>query len=140
MKNLIIIFGFITTLISFSACDKKDDDKTPIHQQVVMNDTSQYTGSLKVYVKYMKNGTIYSAPGNTIVTIYGNYQDINSNLYLYRLFTDNSGYANFGYLNLGNYYVTAQATIGIENYSSINALQIRPRRDEELTTTMNINP
>jgi len=138
MKGLLLSLSVLFFII-FTACEKKTET-TPIAQQVVISDTSQYTGSLKVYVKYISNGTLYSAPGNTTVAIYANYEDIQNNLYIYRLFTDNSGFINFGYFNLGNYYVKAEAYVNNQYYTAINAIQIRPRRDEVLTSTMTLVP
>lgn len=136
LHNLILSL-FIACSIGFFSCNS-DDDVIPPGQTIVVEDTSEVTGTLTVRVFYYNSGNVNPTPTGTVVNLYGTYEDaINQShkLAIYSLYTsDNQAY--FGYINYGNYYVGASANIFGFNYSGLSIVQVRPRRDEILSLTM----
>ena len=48
---------------------------------------------------------------NVVVSLYANYQDIQNGFSMFDVYTNSSGVAYFGYVNMGNYYVVSTAYI-----------------------------
>jgi hypothetical protein len=97
------------TLLSFAllstfAC-KKTESSTPLENDIITNDTSQFNGRLYV-TSYNAEGTLKLT--NTDVYIYISYDDLKRNLPLNAISTGSfNSQADFGYLLQGNYYVRA---------------------------------
>ncbi len=142
-----IAFFFITLLsiVSVMSCkkDKGNDDDLP-PQEIVTYDTSGITGQLLVKTYYLDNNSSQVPAYSTVVYLYANYNDIQidktnstNDLAIYRLTTGNdNNEAYFGYINYGNYYVWANATINGTYYERISIVQVRPDREEVLNITM----
>lgn len=141
--NVLLIVAF--SLLTASACkkDKDNDDELP-PQEIVTYDTSGITGQLLVKTYYLDNNNNQVPAYSTVVYLYANYDDIQvdktnstNDLAIYRLITagDNNE-AYFGYINYGNYYVWANATINGTYYERISIVQVRPDREEVLNITM----
>lgn len=137
MKTIKIFFYlFVISLALIMNSCGKDDDTIPASQTIVTSDTSEYNGTLDVRVYYYSAGNVYSCGSGVDVYLYVSYQDIQNNLYIYKLTTNSSGSADFGYILFGNYYVRAAGTISSVTYEGINVVQVRSRRDEVLNLTM----
>jgi hypothetical protein len=140
--------GVLLALFSLSAmmsCKKdKDDDNELPPQEIVTYDTSGITGQLTVKTFYLDNNNNQVPAYSTVVCLYANYDDIQvdktnstNDLAIYRLITEsNDNEAYFGYINYGNYYVWASATINGVYYERISIVQVRPNREEVLNLTM----
>ncbi|MBP9688138.1 MAG: hypothetical protein KBE91_00900 [Bacteroidia bacterium] len=90
-----------------SACSKSDTDTNP-QQPIVSVDSSEYNGRLKVEVRNVNN----NIEQNAIVYLYPSYQDLQNNLSLNYIYTNNNGLVDFGYLLQGNYYLLARSLSG----------------------------
>ncbi len=131
-------------LLLFTSC-KKDDEETQLPpQEVVTEDTSGLTGELTVYTYYLDDNNHQVPAYSTVVYLYASYDDIlidrnnsTNDLAIYRLITaTDNNVAYFGYINYGNYYVWANATINNKYYERISIVQVRPGRKETLNVTM----
>ncbi len=132
MKKLLFLSVLVTILAS--SC-KKDNDSSPNSQDIVNNDTSPYTGILKVKV-YYNDGSVHETSEGVWVKLYATTQDIPFGYSMFELATNNSGVAYFGYINMGNYYVVCNKNIGGVEYQGVDMVQVRPRREEVLQMTM----
>ncbi len=68
---------------------------------------------------------------NASVYLYANYTDYQNNIDLFFLRSDRNGKVDFGYVNIGNYYVLADATIAGTLKRGLIAMQVRSQRVEE---------
>ncbi len=100
---LIIVFLALVA----SACSKSDTDTNP-QQPIVSVDSSEFNGRLKVEVRNVNN----NIEQNAIVYLYPSYQDLQNNLSLNYIYTNNNGLVDFGYLLQGNYYLLARNLSG----------------------------
>ena len=146
MQNRIFVFIIIFSMVltAFISCKKNDETEDIPPQEVVLYDTSGYTGILTVNTYYLNDNNNQVAANGTNVFLYASYNDIitdqsnsSNDLAIYRLITavDNN-VAYFGYINYGNYYVWAFNTINGYEYERISIVQVRPQREELLNITM----
>ena len=145
-SKILLLSTISVFMIMVSSCKKEEDnDNTPPQpQEIVTNDTSSITGQLTVKTFYMDNNNNTVPAYSTVVCLYADYDDIQidrtnstNDLAIYRLITaTNDNTAFFGYINYGNYYVWAKATINGTQYERISIVQVRPRREEVLNITM----
>jgi hypothetical protein len=127
-----------------TSCKKDNDEGQLPPQEVVTEDTSGLTGELTVYTYYLDDNNHQVPAYSTIVYLYASYDDIlidrnnsTNDLAIYRLSTaTDNNVAYFGYINYGNYYVWANATINNKYYERISIVQVRPGRQETLNVTM----
>jgi len=131
----------LAVIVVFASCSKDDDggsttDTPAPGQQVVTFDTSATSGELSVITAYFDGANVQAAPTNTVVRLYATYEDLQNDLPIYSLFS-NGDITYFGFINIGNYYVTSEATINLVNYYGESVVQVRSRRQETLTVTMN---
>ena len=127
-----------------TSCKKDNDESQLPPQEVVTEDTSGLTGELTVYTYYLDDYNHQVPAYSTIVYLYASYDDIlidrnnsTNDLAIYRLSTaTDNNVAYFGYINYGNYYVWANATINNKYYERISIVQVRPGRQETLNVTM----
>lgn len=120
MKYIIYLSLFV---VIFAAC-KKEDTPVNTNQQVVGNDTAITSGKLECYIYNQNNSPV----GNFQVGLYNSFEDIQRNLPILELTATNNGYANFGYVNFGNYYIQAKGIDGGVNKSGIAVVQVQARR------------
>ncbi len=98
--NKLLLFLFVVATLS-TACEKNTFE--PV-QPVILNDTSQVSGSLIARVFEGSGSLVVDAD----VYLYSSYEDVLRNLPVLNVKTQSNGEANFGSVLLGNYYITAQ--------------------------------
>jgi len=137
-KSLPFILILFLAVIIFYSCEEQSEDIIPDNQQIVEFDTSSITGKLVVDARYQmpNNGEIIGAPSGTHILLFATYEDYLNKLEIYDLIVTNSSRVNFGYFNFGNYYVWASNNIEGKVYEGLEAVQVRPRREEILNLTM----
>ncbi len=141
--NFLLIAMFSAVAMMSCKKDKDNDDELP-PQEIVTYDTSGITGQLLVKTYYLDNNNNQVPAYSTVVYLYADYDDIQidktnstNDLAIYRLITaSDNNEAYFGYINYGNYYVWANATINGTYYERISIVQVRPNREEVLNITM----
>ncbi len=103
MKQLSLLLACITLLL-FSCKLDENRNNTGNTQTIISNDSSGTTGRLIVRVFDFNTS---NAVANADVFLYARYEDINRNMYLNTIRTNNSGQADFGFILAGNYYLRA---------------------------------
>jgi hypothetical protein len=99
-----LIFSMMI-LIAVSSCTKSETAANP-NQTIITNDSSQFSGRLKVIVLDGTNGN--NVINGAQVFLYPSYEDLKRNFYLNSI-TSFGGEADFGYILQGNYYLRAQS-------------------------------
>ena len=121
LKSLLLIALFGVINIS---CSNNDDGITG-GQDILTRDTSTTTGQLIVNV-VDQNGNEVSG---TRVTLHATFEDLNNGIWIYDLFNNNQGDANFGFINIGNYYIYAEQQSGnFRNNSPGDVVQVRSQK------------
>ena len=146
MRNGFILLGLF--LIILAGCKKDDEADAAQSSQIITEDTSEITGRLSINTYYLDSasGTEKEAY-NAEVYLYASYDDITTdrqnnahNLALFHLTTSSSSNeADFGYVNYGNYYIWAYATIHRTYYEQIAIVQVRPQQEESINVVMHEN-
>lgn len=129
-NSIFALLGFMIIVVSTS-CSKSDNDDTKPQQQIVTVDSSEFNGRLKAEVRSVNNNT----ENNAIVYLYASYGDLQNNLSLNYIYTNNSGIADFGYLLQGNYYLLARNLSGAVARDTA-VVQVTSRR--EITRIMRL--
>lgn len=125
MRSTLFVL-LILSIITFSACEKAS--VAPVYNQnIVTSDSASTSGRLTVKVVDEQQRPVENAS----VYLYANYTDYQNNIDLFFLRSDRNGKADFGYVNIGNYYVLADATIGGVLKRGLIAMQVRSQRVEE---------
>lgn len=130
MKYILICLATIT-LIALSSCSN-NRDTTPTGQTVIYADSSQFSGRLIVEVYDTQNRRVNQA----LVGLYLNRADITDNLALLWLNTQSNGRADFGFVNLGNYYIKAEVANTEQVLSAIGACQVRSQQTTVYSITV----
>jgi hypothetical protein len=100
-----LIFSLMLLVIIVSSCTKSETTANP-NQTIITNDSSQFSGRLKVIVLDGTNGN--NVINGAQVFLYPTYEDLKRNFYLNSI-TSFGGEADFGYILQGNYYLRAQS-------------------------------
>jgi len=109
-----------------------DDNVNDPGQNVVLNDTSITTGRLIANV----NDANFNRVNNASVWLYVSYEDLERNLPVFRIETDNNGRADFGFINTGNYYLYAAANRNGNTIRDTVATQIIARKTIQRTLVL----
>lgn len=112
----------IGAIFVLGACNGNDDD--PVGGQAILfNDTSETTGQLIVEVIDENSTRVNGAR----VSLYATFEDFQNDVWLYDIRNNNSNVFNFGYVNIGNYYIYAvDESSGRRN--SGDAAQVRSQK------------
>jgi len=125
MKNKYLLSLFLLLNLFFLiACDSNTDRVNLNSNDIISNDTSATTGSLRVDITYQGNRI-----NNAEVKLYPTNGDVTKDQYLFRIFSNSSGSAFFGYLNYDNYYVQGTANISGTVRSRVIPVQVQARKD-----------
>ncbi len=117
-------------LVFIASCNNNDDDVVG-GQDILLNDTSNTTGKLIV--------SVIDGNGNAVsgvrVSLHATFEDLNTGIWIYELFNNSQGVSDFGFLNIGNYYIYAEEAGGQNrNNGPGDAAQIRSQK----TTTRTV--
>ena len=125
-KSLHFIFIFFVAAAITISC--RNTDPTPRQpsetQNIIYSDSSQFTGRLNIYTYNTSAAKLPDAE----IFLYLTYQDLLQDLYVLYLKSDRTGFADFGYINYGNYYLRAYATVSGNIVRDTTVVQVRPRR------------
>jgi hypothetical protein len=113
MKKLTFIFACLI-LVLFACKLDENRNNTGNTQTIISNDSSGTTGRLIVRVFDFSTSNVIA---NADVFLYARYEDINRNMYLNTIRTNNSGQVDFGFILAGNYYL--RATNGVKADTAI---------------------
>lgn len=117
---LAVLFGAFFMVLT--ACNEADP--APIQGQgILLRDTSSTTGSLVIQVFDQAGNGV----SNADVYLFTDYEVIGRGIYLINLLSDRRGLVDFGFVNIGNYYVVAEsASLGVADTSVV---QVRSQKD-----------
>ena len=107
------------------ACSNNNNDPQP-NQAIVANDNSPTSGSLIVTVFGENNQTVQGAS----VSLYFTDTAFDKDIPVFTVFTNRNGLADFGFINIDNYFVRAYYSVNRENFEAVGAVQVRSQRDE----------
>ncbi|MBX3101782.1 MAG: hypothetical protein KF690_04685 [Bacteroidetes bacterium] len=125
MKPLVFAFLAIV-VISQAGCKKKDETPAP-DTSIVYADSASGTGYLSVQLRRW-TGTPGANIGNAFVALYLTYEDYANDISLTTGRTDGNGYVDFGYLNVGNYYIYSEVEVTPGNFSQrVDVVQVQSR-------------
>jgi hypothetical protein len=127
MRQILIVV--LTISLFIVSCNS--DDGPMGGQDILVSDTSLSTGRLVIEVL-----DVNSTPqANKEVTLHATYEDLQNNIWIYYLTTDNRGEANFGFINIGNYYIyasdPAQSGAQSRNNDPGDVAQVRSQKTTE---------
>lgn len=123
MKNSLYLLVLLAFPTLFFSCGTNDDAVGG--QPIVQNDTSSTSGKLEVFVVDVNNNPV----SGVRVSLHATLEDLNSGIWLYEIFNDNRGEADFGFINIGNYYIYAEETGGgRRNNAPGDAAQVRSQQ------------
>jgi hypothetical protein len=136
MRLPVSIAIVLVIFIAIASCNSGNNNEqvNPNTQNIILNDSSSTTGSLEVRVI----NNFGNPESNAAVWLYATYQDYQSNLFLFQLFTNQSGLANFGFINFGNYYIRAEKQSGaiILNNQPGDIVQVQARKSIRATVVI----
>ncbi|MEQ8359748.1 MAG: hypothetical protein RH860_09700 [Cytophagales bacterium] len=123
MKNSIYLFLSLLVLTFVASCNSNDDAVGG--QPIVQNDSSLSSGKLIVIVEDVNNNPV----SGVRVTLHGTLEDLEKGIWLYNLLNDSRGEVDFGFINLGNYYIYAEEIGGTRrNNAPGDAAQVRSQQ------------
>ncbi|QNL22535.1 hypothetical protein HZR84_11480 [Hyphobacterium sp. CCMP332] len=123
MSKTINLFLSLLALSFAVSCNSNDDAVGG--QPIVQNDSSLSSGKLIVNVVDVNNNPV----SGVIVTLHGTLEDLEKGIWLYNLLNDNRGEVDFGFINLGNYYIYAEENGGARrNNAPGDAAQVRSQQ------------
>lgn len=99
MKKLALVLPILITV--FFSCQT---DRNDIPQPIIVNDSSEYSGSL-IAVVYDQNPSLITGAE---VRLYTSYENMLRGLSTSEQISQANGEANFGSVLVGDYYLTAQ--------------------------------
>jgi hypothetical protein len=119
----VFINSFLTLLfVSLLACN--NDDDAAGGQAILQNDTSNTTGKLIIRVIDQNGNTV----NGVRVSLYGTYEDLQNDIWIYDLFNDSRGEADFGFINIGNYYIFADENGSNRTNNPGDVAQVRSQK------------
>lgn len=114
---------FFILIATLTACDGDNIPNPNNGQSILLNDTSSTTGSLLVEVIDANRNSIDDAE----VQLFTDFEAIDRGIFLFRLFTNGRGRVDFGFLNIGNYYIVAESPDQLLSDTAV--VQIRSQKD-----------
>lgn len=106
VRPVYALLGLVLLLVGlgFGGCDDDDDDPVapPVNIYEPAPDAPPQTGRLYVYVF---GGQRYEPQAGAEVSVYANFEDFERDIRLNWDVTSRDGRIDFGYLNIGNYYI-----------------------------------
>ncbi|NJM93455.1 MAG: hypothetical protein HC842_01255 [Cytophagales bacterium] len=126
MQKLLLALLILSAL---AACNENNNPDEG--QNFVFNDSSATSGRLIVETLDQSGNRL----DNTVVYLFLAYEDIERNLYIFFRESDNNGKADFGYINIGSYYITSiKANLGL---SDTAVVQVRSQQIENKRVVLN---
>lgn len=123
MNHSLKILISLIFLAFFSACNNNDDEVGG--QPIVQNDSSISSGRLIVNVVDINNNPVTGVR----VSLHATLEDLEKGIWLYDLFNNNRGEVDFGFINIGNYYIYAEENGGVRrNNAPGDAAQVRSQQ------------
>ncbi len=102
MINYLKILATGIVFLMIVSCN--NDDNIVGGQDILQNDTSSTTGKLIV--------SVVDQNGNPVtgirVSLHATFEDLNTGIWIYEVFNNNQGVSDFGFINIGNYYIFAE--------------------------------
>ncbi len=111
--SILIIFS-----LSLFACTKQTIVEPA--QPIITSDTSQNTGRLIVKLFDINNAFVHEGD----VKLFSSYEDIQRDFPLLNIKSKSDGIADFGYILIGNYYITAGKDLGGTRIADTTAAQV----------------
>jgi hypothetical protein len=119
----IFLFVMCASILGILGCGRGNSEPPPTN--VYVQDSSAYTGRL--IVKVMA-GTNFAPVTGADVSIFATFQDYTNDIYLSRFLSNRNGEVDFGYLNLGNYYIYVFFKVNGVEYKRVEIAQIQATR------------
>jgi hypothetical protein len=83
--------------------------------------------------------TVVDANGNPVngveVTLHATLEDLEKNIWIYRVFNNSNGVSDFGFINIGNYYIYANQASNRNNNPG-DVAQVRSQKLTERTVVI----
>lgn len=122
MKRTLLNIFLSVLMLSIFSCN--NDDDAAGGQAILQNDTSNTTGKLIVRVIDQNGNTI----DGVRVSLYATYEDYQNDIWIYDLFNNSRGEADFGFINIGNYYIFADENGSNRNNNPGDVAQVRSQK------------
>ena len=121
------LLGVVLTAALFVAGCKSDnwrDQRPPDFIYEVDPNAGPGVGSLQVYV-FGAQANRYKPEQGVYISVYRSLEDHDRDVALRRLYTDNYGYADFGPLNFGDYYLSCVKRVNNSDVARLETAQVQ---------------